>query len=329
MDDSTVRDLLDITRQQRAQIDRLIDQFQSQLSFSSQQPIAGAAQPGAVSGGQLSMSARMPGPTVTTQPAQPLTVSQPVGQHSVSSADLVSGPLTAALSKLSDAIDPVASVKTKGMLLRPEYYVQHKCNGVSIRNLDHTKLSYRELIFGMDSVMNYLFQSGGDAQGYSSHKLFLSGQAKMNKFIDRAYVDYDRFIIDNFIEGLATTFVVGDLLGVAMFFHGGNLLPYRQTPSQNRKRNKRGCDDHEGGGSQKDSPTIFATALITQSVRVLVLRIMSAEFAELDTKLWVVRNGSQKLKISDNQINVRFTWGPPRLVVAGPAVLLERVINMS
>lgn len=134
------------------------------------------------------------------------------------------------------------------MLLRPEYYAQHKCNGVPIRYLDHTKLSYKELMFGMDSILQHMLQTGGDIHGYCAHELFILGQAQGNKFLDRVYVDYDRYIIDKFIDGHSSSFTVGDMLGIAMHFHGGNLLSFHQNSAQMKyRKDRRGKDDQEGG----------------------------------------------------------------------------------
>ena len=67
-------------------------------------------------------------------------------------ADLAGGPLTTALRQLSQAINPSPAVK-KGMVYRPEYYVQHVDLGVPVKSLDHTKLPFKELVSGMGRVM--------------------------------------------------------------------------------------------------------------------------------------------------------------------------------
>ena len=74
---------------------------------------------------------------------------------SPSPSDLFNGPLTSELQQLSIAIDPTPQASTKGLLLHPEYYVQHKDKGTSVKNLDHSKLSFRELMSGMGRVMSH------------------------------------------------------------------------------------------------------------------------------------------------------------------------------
>lgn len=105
-----------------------------------------------------------------------------------------------------------------------------------------------DLCYGIDCVLVHLLKTSGDAINYASHKLFVSSQAKSNRFIDRALVDYDRHVIDKVIDGESSTFVTGDLLGVALHFHGGNTLPCPQEPRNVKsKRNRRQKEEGDGG----------------------------------------------------------------------------------
>ena len=86
----------------------------------------------------------------------------------MAAADAVMAPLTTALEKLSVAVDPSSSShKLKGIHWRPEYYVQHVKQGISLKQVDHTKLSYRDLGFGWFSVLQHLIRSGGDFESYA------------------------------------------------------------------------------------------------------------------------------------------------------------------
>ena len=145
-------------------------------------------------------------------------------------ADILNGPLTSVLQQLSIAIDPTPQASTKGLLLRPEYYVQHKDKGVSVKNLDHSKLSFKELMSGMGRVMSHLYKSGGDVASYIEHFNFLVRQAGVHSFVDTAYVGYDRYVIDKYISGESQSFVAGNLMGVALHFHAGN-IPMVRSPN--------------------------------------------------------------------------------------------------
>ena len=144
----------------------------------------------------------------------------------VPAAELAGGPLTSALRQLSQAIDP-SPVSKKGMVYRPEYYIQHIDRGVQVKSLDHTKLTFKELVSGMGRVMQHLFDNGGDLAGYLGHFNFIAEQAHQHNFVDMAFVGYDRFVVDKYIKlessnKFPLVFSVGDVLGVSSHFHAGN-----------------------------------------------------------------------------------------------------------
>ena len=176
--------------------------------------------------------------------------------HQSSAADLVNGPLTQVLKQLSIAIDPTPQSSTKGLLLRPEYYIQHVDKGVSVKSLDHTKLSFKELISGMGRVMIHLSTTGGDLTSYVRHFNFVARQAASHNFSDAAFVGYDRFIVDQVIQGPLNpdqpppTFVAGDPLGVASHFHAGNMMAARPQFPRGRGR---GFNRRFRGGYYGDS----------------------------------------------------------------------------
>ena len=138
-------------------------------------------------------------------------------------ADVINGPLTSVLQQLSVAIDPTPQASVKGLLLRPEYYVQHKDKGTPVKNLDHSKMTFKELMSGMGRVMLHLSNTGGNVTSYLGHFSFVTRKAGAHSFNDLAYVSYDRHVVDQFINGDTDEFVAGDLFGVALHFHAGNL----------------------------------------------------------------------------------------------------------
>ena len=146
-----------------------------------------------------------------------------------SPSDIVITPLTEALEKLSIAVDPATSShKLQGMAFKPEYYVQHVKGGTPLKQIDHTKLSYRDLVYGWFCVIQHLLNVEGDVESYISHCKYVAQQAMSSQFVDAAYVSYDRHVVTNVIQGESDTFVAGDALGVASSFHAGNLIPPKQ-----------------------------------------------------------------------------------------------------
>ena len=98
--------------------------------------------------------------------------------------DLINGPLTQVLKQLSITIDPNLQASTKGLLLRPEYYIQHVDKKLSVKSLDHTKLSFKELMSDIGRVMLHLSSTGGDLISYVHHFTFIAKQAAVHNFTD-------------------------------------------------------------------------------------------------------------------------------------------------
>ena len=111
------------------------------------------------------------------------------------------------LQKLSIAIDPT-SHKLKGMTYKHEYHVQHVKNGVQLKQIDYSKLTYRELVYGWWCILQQLVKAGGDMNAYVIHCKNVSSQAMLNQFTDAAYVGYDRHVMSQVIEGETATFVL-------------------------------------------------------------------------------------------------------------------------
>ena len=194
------------------------------VPVSTQHTVAGLSQQVGVGqrplfGAALSMPASLSGAGLLGQ--QPAGQSFPVGQLPPRPNSDFSEPLSAALQQLSIAIDPTSASSTKGLLLRPEYYIQHKDQGVPVKSLDHTKLSYKQLVCGMGRVLKYLIQSGYEFMSYLEHYNFVTLHASRHNFLDMAFVGYDRYIVDRVLGGETAGFCAGDSLAVSTFFHAG------------------------------------------------------------------------------------------------------------
>ena len=172
-------------------------------------------------------------------------------------ADYVSGYLTSALQQLSLAIDPTPSSTSKGLVLRPEYYIQHVDKGVPVKNIDHAKLSYKDLVAGMGRVMQYLVNVRGDYMSYLRHFNYILTQASRHQFQDQAFVGYDRYIVDQVVRGEAREFVAGDNLAVASYFHAGNLSHQKVTQFKGKGKPYGGYKSRRGDGEKAVMPDGF------------------------------------------------------------------------
>ena len=207
----------------------------------------GGAVGGVPAGGTGSTADRGPAGASLHTPGLPLGVQADgsgLQQGAAAPVDPSLLPLTDALAQLTLAVDPAAG-KAKGLLLRPEYYFQHVKSSTPIKQLDHTKLNYKELIYGWFCVIEHLMSKGGDLGGYVAHCKFVAEQAASGQFIDAAFVNYDRHVVSKVVDGVSATFTAGDMLGVASHLNAANLVinknPVSQkTPSKQSRYNKWG-----------------------------------------------------------------------------------------
>lgn len=130
-------------------------------------------------------------------------------------------PLTAAMNP-SSMLDPADDIVIKGIILRPEYHVQHVIGDIPVKNISHKNMSYPDLVLGMCGVAKYLLQLGGDIDPYLSHMSFIARQAYLDCFTDATFVEYDRVVTDAIIHGDIPTYIPGYPLAQALAFHSAN-----------------------------------------------------------------------------------------------------------
>lgn len=99
---------------------------------------------------------------------------QSMGGPSSAPSSWVADLLTSALRQLTNVMDPDMVSCTAGMIYRPEYYAQHVLWNIPIKSLDHKKLSYKSLIYGMTCVARHMLSVGGNDDAYLSHIEFIS-----------------------------------------------------------------------------------------------------------------------------------------------------------
>ena len=193
----------------------------------------GAAAGGAVGGSVLSGSTAQVSVSTAVQDGSGGAMGGAIGLDlplAVNPPDPSLLPLTDALAQLTLAVDPAAG-KSKGLFLRPEYHVQHVKSSTPIKQLDHTKLSYKDLVYGWFCVLDQLLARGGDVKSYIGHCKFVSDQATSGSFVDAAFVNYDCHIMSKLIDGHASTFIQGDMLGVATHFNAASLVINKPPPA--------------------------------------------------------------------------------------------------
>ena len=186
-------------------------------------------------------------PTLTPHPRPTWDLPTPSWRHQGGGglgpvpAEIYGAPLTQALTDLTEAINPGPADYKKGINFRPEYYVQHKIDCKPVKSLDHSKMSYKDLMYGMTQVLQYFVKAKGDVEGYANHFAFVAKQGQLNQFSDAALVAYDRAVVDKIVRGDLFSFGSVDTMAAACSFHAGNVLGSSQVKrDQGQSRRGRG-----------------------------------------------------------------------------------------
>lgn len=178
-----------------------------------------------------------------------------------SAADLMSAPLTKALSKLADSDE-----EDKGRPLRPETYSQSE---LKEGKRDFSKMDTLDLFYGWICVADYLVNSGGDVKSYISHVKFATQMLHSRHFYDTGAIHYDRQIIDRFVEGRCRTFAPDTVVSSLTFSprlipetvelcHGASLTKGVRSFTTKPKQRKRPQSGYRGVKSEEiphDFPT--------------------------------------------------------------------------
>lgn len=165
----------------------------------------------------MGVPTKIAGLTIASSPAQ--GSGGPLGGAGLN----VSPQLTTAVEHLYQVVaDPIALSKTKGNVLRPEYYSQHLENNVHPSHLDHKKLSFVELMYGCLRVNKFLRVNGGDHDAHTNHMLFLCRHAMKNEYKDIAYSSYDHEVTNAVMSHDVPTYIPGYTVAAQFSFSGRN-----------------------------------------------------------------------------------------------------------
>ena len=86
--------------------------------------------------------------------------------------------------------------------LRPLNYVTD-CKGAE-------KTSFRDFIFGMTKVLQFVVEVSGSASGYASHMSFITAKAALGLYITESLIRYDLAVTDKVIQGTLQDWVAAD-----------------------------------------------------------------------------------------------------------------------
>lgn len=106
-------------------------------------------------------------------------------------------------------------------------------------------MTFKQLAYGMTCVARHVVASGGDIDGYIMHMEFVSRHASDNSFLDCAYAEYDRCVIDSYLKNPLLGFKTADSTAIGYAFHPGKLnhefVDRSGASSKKRRPGKKGA----------------------------------------------------------------------------------------
>lgn len=175
-------------------------------------------------------------------------VNQPFNPPLSAPSSWIADPLTSALRQLTNVVDPDMVSRTACMVYRPEYYSQHLLWNVPVKSLDHKKLSFKSLVYGMTCVARHILSVGGNVDAYLSHLEFVFRHACDNSYIDMSYSDYDHHVVDAFLKSPGRGFSMADPVAIGYSFHLARLVSENNDArfGDSKKSKKRAAKSSKG-----------------------------------------------------------------------------------
>lgn len=201
-------------------------------------------------------------PTGTPQP-RPVTAAgasiaaKPTVHGASSDSDTAAvtamGQMADAMAQLSLSIDP-SSAKKAGQYLRPEYqyYVVEK--GMPFRNADASKLSIQEFLYGMCLVMGHLVDIDGDWASYFAHFKRVMKFCVGKKYVNAAYVAYDKEVVDSYLKDPSAGFNASDSLAIPTHFCSANEHDTQNARSRGQRRPKQSDNRNRNATTMQSQP---------------------------------------------------------------------------
>lgn len=168
-------------------------------------------------------------------------------QQQDSAAVTAMGQMADAMEQLSLSIDP-SSGKKSGQLLRPEYQYCVLEKGMPLKSADASKLTINEYLYGMCLVMQHLVESKGEWISYFNHYRRMMKFFVGKRYVNSAYIGYDKEVVDCYLRNPAGGFNPADSLAIPTHFCSANEHEVQNARSRGQKRQKQG--DYRSRNSQ-------------------------------------------------------------------------------
>lgn len=114
-----------------------------------------------------------------------------------------------------------------------------------LKQADASKLTINEYLYGMCLVMSHLVETNGDWKSYMHHfkrvmKFFVG-----KKYVNAAYIAYDKEVVDSYLKDPSAGFNAADSLAIPTHFCSANEHDTQNFRNKNQRRNRQ---DRARGG---------------------------------------------------------------------------------
>lgn len=160
------------------------------------------------------------------------------------------GQMADAMAQLSISIDPSCSVKS-GQLLRPDYQYCVLEKGMPLKSADASKMTINEYLYGMCLVLDHLITIDGDWRSYFDHYKRIMRFFVGKKYVNSAYVSYDKEVVDSYLKCPSQGFNSSDSLAIPTHFCSAN-----EHETQNARSSRGGMRrSYRNENKQRTTPT--------------------------------------------------------------------------
>lgn len=175
------------------------------------------------------------------------------GHQADSAAVAAIGQMADAMEHLSLSIDP-SSGKKAGQLLRPEFQYCVLERGMPIKNADASKLTINEYLYGMCLVMQHLVEVNGDWKSYFSHYRRVMKFFVGKRYINAAYIGYDKEVVDCFLKNPSGGFNSSDSLAIPTHFCSANEHELQNARAKGQRRQKQWDNKMKSASPPQNQP---------------------------------------------------------------------------
>lgn len=109
---------------------------------------------------------------------------------------------------------------------------------MTLRQADASKPTINEYLYGICLVMSHLVDTNGDWKSYLHHYKRVMKFFVGKKYVNAAYIAYDKEVVDSYLRDPASGFNASDSLAIPTHFCSANEHDTQNFKNKNQRRNR-------------------------------------------------------------------------------------------